>query len=220
MKVVGEHKMIYDKRKGSLLNYIQLPLHTITPYGTYLGTGYDVNSLPTYILSSTRVTAFPVNELVFSNLSKNAIIQDVVPTLEIKNGMIGYNYEISDVEYKYGYITVASQRISITSQKITQNAAQFLLEKQLRAIGNILEIFVKQPLGQPQFDALVHYFYYEGVSNIPNHNIINLINREKWFDITDEIQTHIKRKNGKVDDRLAALRIETAKMWSYVPGFS
>ena len=212
--------MIYDKRKGSLLNYIQLPLHTITPYGTYLGTGYDINDLPTYILSNTRVTAFQVNELVFSNLSKNAIILDVIPTLEIKNGVIGYNYEIPDVEYKYGYITVAQKRIDIEKQKITIGAAQFLLEKQLRAIGNVLEKFVTQPLGQPQFDALIHYFYYEGVNNIKDHNVINLINREKWFDITDEIQTHIKRKNGKVDGRLAALRIETAKIWSYVPGFS
>jgi GH24 family phage-related lysozyme (muramidase) len=218
--VGGQHKMIYDKRKGSLLNYIQLPLHTITPYGTYLGTGYDINDLPTYILSNTRVTAFQVNELVFSNLSKNAITLDVIPTLEIKNGVIGYNYEIPDVEYKYGYITVAQKRIDIEKQKITIGAAQFLLEKQLRAIGNVLEKFVTQPLGQPQFDALIHYFYYEGVNNIKDHNVINLINREKWFDITDEIQTHIKRKNGKVDNRLAALRIETAKIWSYVPGFS
>ena len=30
--------MIYDKRKGSLLNYIQLPLNVITPNGTFLGT--------------------------------------------------------------------------------------------------------------------------------------------------------------------------------------
>jgi len=212
--------MIYDKRKGSLLNYIQLPLHTITPYGTYLGTGYDTVGNPTYILSYTRVTSFAVNKLIFSNLSKNAIINDVIPTLEIKNGIIGYNYQIPDVEFRYGYITSSSKRVSIESQKITKQSAQIILEKQLRAIGNVLEQFITQPLGQPQYDALLHYFYYEGVDKIPNHNIINLINNEKWFDITDEIQSNIKRKNGKVDERLAALRIETAKMWSYVPGFS
>lgn len=210
--------MIYDKRKGSLLNYIQLPLNVITPYGTYLGTGYDINEQPSYTLSYTRVKTFPANELVFSNMSKDAIINDVIPSLEIRNGMIGYNYEIPDVEFKYGYITVASQRVDISEQKVTIDAAKFILEKQLRAIGNVLEKFVTQPLGQPQFDALIHYFYYEGVDKIENHNIINLINREKWFEITDEIQTNIKRGD-KTDERLAALRIETAKMWSYVPGF-
>jgi len=213
--------MIYDKKKGSLLNFIQLPLHTITPYGTYLGTGYDpTNGNPTYILSYTRVTTFPVNQLIFSNLCKNAIINDVIPTLEIKNGIIGYNYQIPDVEFRYGYITAASNRINIKSQKITKSAAQLILEKQLRSIGNVLEKFVTQPLGQPQFDALLHYFYYEGIDKIPDHNIINLINNQKWFDVTDEIQSNIKRKNGKVDERLAALRIETAKIFSYVPGFS
>lgn len=210
--------MIYDKRKGSLLNYIQLPLNVITPYGTYLGTGYDINEQPSYTLSYTRVKTFPVNQLVFSNMSKDAIVNDVIPSLEIRNGMIGYNYEIPDVEFKYGYITVASQRVDISEQKVTIGAAKFILEKQLRAIGNVLEKFVTQPLGQPQFDALIHYFYYEGVDKIENHNIINLINREKWFEITDEIQTNIKRGD-KTDERLAALRIETAKMWSYVPGF-
>lgn len=210
--------MIYDKRKGSLLNYIQLPLNVITPYGTYLGTGYDINEQPSYTLSYTRVKTFPANQLVFSNMSKDTIINDVIPSLEIRNGMIGYNYEIPDVEFKYGYITVASQRVDISEQKVTIDAAKFILEKQLRAIGNVLEKFVTQPLGQPQFDALIHYFYYEGVDKIENHNIINLINREKWFEITDEIQTNIKRGD-KTDERLAALRIETAKMWSYVPGF-
>jgi GH24 family phage-related lysozyme (muramidase) len=219
--LLGEHKMIYDKKKGSLLNYIQLPLHVITPYGTYLGTGYDVNSMPTYTLSYTNVISFPVNQLVFSNLSKNSIIKDTIPSLTINGrNIIGYNYEIPDVEIKYGYITVASQRISIETAKITIASAQLILEKQLRAIGNVLEKFVYEPLGQPQYDALIHYFYYEGVSEIENSPIIKLINNRQWYDITDEIQTSIKRENGRVDDRLAALRIETAKMWSYVPGFS
>ena len=72
--------MIYDKKKGSLLNYIQLPLHTITPYGTYLGTGYDVNWKCQHIYYPIlRVISFPVNQLVFSNLSKNSIINDVIP---------------------------------------------------------------------------------------------------------------------------------------------
>ncbi len=212
--------MIFDKRKGSLLNYIQMPLHVITPYGTYLGTGYDINSSPTYTLSYTDVISFPVNQLIFSNLSKNSIIRDTIPTLEIKNGKIGYNYEIPDVEFKYNYITVSSTRVSIETQKITMGAAQLILTKQLRAIGNVLENFITEPLGQPQYDALIHYFYYEGADKIKNHNIIKLINNNKWFDITDEIQTNIKRENGKVDERLAALRVETAKMWSYVPGFS
>ena len=43
--------MIYDKRKGSLLNYIQVPLHVITSSGTFLGTGYDANDNPIYTLS-------------------------------------------------------------------------------------------------------------------------------------------------------------------------
>lgn len=213
--------MLYDKRKGSLLNYIQLPLNVVTPSGTYLGIGYDENSNPKYILSHVKVKSFNTTDLVFSALSKSAIMNDVTPMLQIqKSGMVGYRYEISDTELKYGYITVSSTRIPITTGKITKHQSELLLEKQLRSIGNVLEKFIRQPLGQPQFDALIHHFYYEGVEQIEESYIIKLINLGRWYDITDEIQSGIKRKNGKVDDRLAVIRIRTAQMWSYVPGFS
>ena len=42
--------MIYDKRKGSLLNYIQKPLNVITPNGTYIGLEYDNENNPKYII--------------------------------------------------------------------------------------------------------------------------------------------------------------------------
>ena len=213
--------MIYDKKKGSLLNYIQLPLNVITPFGTYLGIGYDEFDKPKYILSHVRVRTFSPVDLVFSNLSKHQIMNDIEPKLQIqKDGTIGYRYQITDTELKYGYITVASQRISILNGSITKQEAELILEKQLRAIGNVLEKFVTTTLGQPQFDSLLHYFYYEGVEQIENSPLIRLINLEKWYDITDEIQTNIKRKDGKVDDRLAILRIRSAKLWSFVPGFS
>jgi GH24 family phage-related lysozyme (muramidase) len=213
--------MLYDKRKGSLLNYIQLPLNVITPSGTYLGVGYDQINNPKYILSHVKVKTFNVIDLVFSELSKREIMNDIKPVLQIKpGGNIGYRYEISETELRYGYITVASTRIPIANGMITMHQAELLLEKQLRSIGNVIEKFVRQPLGQSQFDALVHYFYYEGADTIENSYIIKLINLGRWYDITDEIQSNIKRKNGKVDDRLAIIRIRTAKMWSYVPGFS
>ena len=77
--------MIFDKRKGSLLNYIQLPLNVITPYGTYLGTGYKETGEPNYILSHVRLTTFPIEQLVFGSMSKNAIIDTETPTLEISD---------------------------------------------------------------------------------------------------------------------------------------
>ena len=213
--------MIYDKRKGSLLNYIQLPLHVITPGGTYLGIGYDEKDNPKYILSHVRVKTYSPVDLVFSNLSKEQIMRDIDPVLQIKqNGTIGYRYQVTDTEIKNGYITVASKRISILNGQITKEEAALILEKQLRSIGNVLEKFVRQELAQPQFDALLHLFFYEGSERIETSSIIRLINSKRWYDITDEIQTNIKRKNGKVDDRLAIIRIRTAKMWSYVPGFS
>ena len=213
--------MIYDKRKGSLLNFIQLPLNVITPTGTYLGVGYDLNDNPNYILSHVRVKTFAITDLVFSSLSKDAIIKDVIPSNIIKSdNTVGYNYEITNTELKYGYITVASRRIDITKGKVSTEAAQFILEKQLRSIGNVLEKFIKQPLGQPQFDALLHYFYYMGADQIEDSTIIKLINMGRWYDITDEIQTGIRMQNGKTNERLAIIKINTAKMWSYVPGFS
>ena len=135
--------MIYDKRPGSLLNYIQLPLHVITENGTFLGTGYDENDKPTYILSHVKVNLENVKDLTFSTMSKDAIILDNKPTLTVENNVVGYNYKISDTETNYGYITVASTRIDITTNKITKGMADFILEKQLRNIGNVLEKFIK-----------------------------------------------------------------------------
>ena len=209
--------MIYDKKKGSLLNYIQLPLHVITPTGTFLGTGYDLNDKPTYILSHIRVSLSTITDLVFSNVSKNAIILDNKPTLSIKNNVVGYNYKISDTELNYGYITVASTGIDITNNKITKGMAEFILEKQLRNIGNVLSKFIKVKISQPHYDALLYHFFNEGVDTIENSPIIKLINANDWYSITDEIQKNIT-KNGKIDEKLTQQKIKTAKMFSFVPG--
>ncbi len=211
--------MIYDKRKGSLLNYIQVPLHVITSSGTYLGTGYDYNDKPRYILSHVRVNLENVNDLTFSSMSKDAIILDNKPTLRIENNIVGYNYKISDTEVNYGYITVASTRIDITTNKITKGMAEFILEKQLRNIGNVLTKFIKVKISQPHYDALLYHFFIEGTTTIENSPIIKLINAKDWYAITDEIQKNIT-KNGKVDEKLAQQRTKTAKIFSFVPGFS
>ena len=211
--------MIYDKRKGSLLNYIQLPLNVITPTGTYLGTGYDAKGKPTYILSHMRVNVESINTLTFSLMSKDAIILDNKPTLEITDNVAGYKYNISNTETKYGYITVAGTRIDITSKKITKPMAEFILEKQLRNIGNILEKFIKVKIAQPHYDALLYHFFNEGTDTIENSSVIALINAKDWYSVTDEIQTGLM-KNGRVDDKLAQRKMKTAKMFSYVPGFS
>ena len=211
--------MIYDKRKGSLLNYIQLPLHVITPTGTYLGTGYDTKGKPTYILSHVKVNLEDANTLTFSSMSKNAIILDNKPTLTVTDNIVGYNYKVSNTETNYGYITVAGTRIDIESKKITKPMAEFILEKQLRNIGNILEKFIKVKISQPHYDALLYHFYNEGTSTIENSPVIALINAKDWYAVTDEIQTDLM-KNGRVDDKIAQRKIKTAKMFSYVPSFS
>jgi GH24 family phage-related lysozyme (muramidase) len=211
--------MIYDKRKGSLLNYIQLPLHVITPTGTYLGTGYDTKGKPTYILSHVKVNLEDTTTLTFSSMSKNAIILDNKPTLTVTDNIVGYNYKVSNTETNYGYITVAGTRIDIESKKITKPMAEFILEKQLRNIGNILEKFIKVKISQPHYDALLYHFYNEGTSTIENSSVIALINAKDWYAVTDEIQTDLM-KNGRVDDKIAQRKIKTAKMFSYVPSFS
>lgn len=195
-----------------------MPLNVITSTGTYLGTGYDANDKPLYILSHVRVDLENVADLTFSSMSKNAIILDNKPTITIKNNIVGYNYKISDTEINYGYITVASTRIDITTNKITKGMAEFILEKQLRNIGNVLEKFITVKIAQPQYDALLYHFFYEGVSTIETSPIIKLINEKDWYSITDEIQNGIT-KNGKINERLTQKKIKTAKLFSYVPGF-
>ena len=59
--------MIYDKRQGSLLNYIQMPLNVITDVGTFLGTNYHENGNPNYILSHIRVQLSDLKDLTFSS---------------------------------------------------------------------------------------------------------------------------------------------------------
>ena len=96
--------------------------------------------------------------------------------------------------------------------------AEFILEKQLRNIGNILAKFIKVKISQPHYDALLYYFFNEGVDTIEHSAIIKLINAQDWYSITDEIQNGIT-KNGKINERLTQKKIKTAKLFSYVPGF-
>ena len=209
--------MIYDKRQGSLLNYIQMPLNVITDIGTFLGIDYHENGNPNYILSHIRVDLNNVKDLTFSSVSKDAVILDNEPTTTVASNIVGYKYNISDTEIEYGYITVASTRVDISTNKITTGAAQFILEKQLRNIGNVLEKFITVKIAQPQYDALLYHFFYEGVDTIKDSTITKLINAKDWYSITDEIQSNIK-KNGKVDNIPAQRKIKTAQMFSYVPG--
>lgn len=209
--------MIYDKRQGSLLNYIQMPLNVITDIGTFLGIDYHENGNPNYILSHIRVDLNNVKDLTFSSVSKDAIILDNEPTTTVVSNIVGYKYNISDTEVEYGYITAASTRVDISTNKITLGAAQFILEKQLRNIGNVLEKFIKVKISQPQYDALLHHFFYEGVSAIEKSPITTLINAKDWYSVTDKIQSNIK-KNGKVNDMLAQRKIKTSQMFSFVPG--
>ena len=209
--------MIYDKRQGSLLNYIQMPLNVITDIGTFLGIDYHENGNPNYILSHIRVDLNNVKDLTFSSVSKDAIILDNEPTTTVVSNIVGYKYNISDTEVEYGYITAASTRVDISTNKITLGAAQFILEKQLRNIGNVLEKFITVKIAQPQYDALLYHFFYEGVDTIKDSPITTLINAKDWYSITDEIQSNVK-KNGKVDDILAQRKIKTAQMFSFVPG--
>ena len=195
-----------------------MPLNVITSTGTYLGTGYDANDKPLYILSHVRVDLENVVDLTFSSMSKDAIILDNKPTITIKNNIVGYNYKISDTEINYGYITVASTRIDITTNKITKGMAEFILDKQLRNIGNVLAKFIKVKISQPHYDALVYHFFSEGVDTVENSSIIKLINAKDWYSVTDEIQNGIT-KNGKIDEKLTQQKIKTAKIFSFVPGF-
>ena len=163
-------------------------------------------------------------DLTPNNLLVNYIGPNFKQKININNTIYyletnGYNYKISDTETNYGYITVASTRIDITTNKITKGMADFILEKQLRNIGKILEKFIKVKISQPHYDALLYHFFYEGVTTIENSSIITLINAKDWYTITDEIQKNIT-KNGKVDEKLAQQRTKTAKIFSFVPGFS
>ena len=173
--------MIYDKRQGSLLNYIKMPLNVITDIGTFLGIDYHENGNPNYILSHIRFNMNDVKDMTFSSVSKDAIILDNEPTTTILNNVVGYDYNISNTEIEYGYITAASTRVDISLNKITIGAAQFILEKQLRNIGNVLEKFITVKIAQPQYDALLYHFFYEGVDTIKDSPITKLINAKDWY---------------------------------------
>ncbi|MGL5690247.1 MAG: lysozyme [Bacteroidales bacterium] len=120
------------------------------------------------------------NELRLSDNGKNVIKGGLKLYLnayinESKSPAIGYGI----TRYPDGVIETHSGNVRI-GDRISKHDADALFDYQMMLFEECVNNFVRVPLSQNQFDALVHFCYFNGIENFLLHPSLTLINKFEY----------------------------------------
>ncbi len=109
----------------------------------------------------------------------------------------------------YGHVILPNENFQ---QPMTRAEGELLLKKDLISREKSLNILVKVPINQNQFDALISLIYNIGVANFKQSTLLNFLNN-KLFDKIPEQFRRWKYINKVVSKGLLARREEEIKLW-------
>ena len=98
------------------------------------------------------------------------------------------------------------------AEPMTRLEGELLLKKDLEPRESALNILVKVPINQNQFDALISLIYNIGVENFKQSTLLNFLNN-KLFDKIPEQFRRWKYINKVVSKELLNRREEEIKLW-------
>ena len=112
-----------------------------------------------------------------------------------------------------GYGHTATVRFG---QKITQEDADNLLQKDLRTVEQGVARLVKVALNSNQFSALVAFAFNVGVGALERSSLLQLLNRG-WYEQVPAQLMRWNKANGRETQGLMARRQAEAELWSTKP---
>lgn len=104
---------------------------------------------------------------------------DLLKVLEEGKGFSSKSYICSSGKRTIGYGHVILPDDNII-EPITEDQAEDILEKDVTAAENAINKYVKIPLTQNQFDALVCFVFNVGRTNFKTSTLLKFINEQLW----------------------------------------
>lgn len=118
-------------------------------------------------------------------------LQAYKPVEAEKDYTIGFGHKRPDV--KAGMI-------------IPEEKAKDLLKSDLQKFGNAVNKYVKVPITQNQFDALVSFCYNTEINNFASSTLLKMLNANKFIDASNQFGRWVKGDNGKISQGLVKRR--------------
>lgn len=104
---------------------------------------------------------------------------DLLKVLEEGKGFSSKSYICSAGKRTIGYGHVILPDDNII-EPITEDQAEDILEKDVTAAENAINKYVKVPLTQNQFDALICFVFNVGRTNFKTSTLLKFINEQLW----------------------------------------
>lgn len=110
---------------------------------------------------------------------------DLLKVLEEGKGFSSKSYICSAGKRTIGYGHVILPDDNII-EPITEDQAEDILEKDVELAENAINKYVKVPLSQNQFDALVCFVFNVGRTNFKTSTLLKFINEQLWDKIPNQ----------------------------------
>ena len=110
---------------------------------------------------------------------------DLLKVLEEGKGFSSKSYICSAGKRTIGYGHVILPDDNII-EPITEDQAEDILEKDVNVAENAINKYVKVPLTQNQFDALVCFVFNVGRTNFKTSTLLKFINEQLWDKIPNQ----------------------------------
>ena len=128
----------------------------------------------------TKISTNCINLIKYFEKCK---LQAYKPIAAEKDYTIGWGHKGPDV--KAGMI-------------ISQKRAEELLKSDLQKFENAVNKYVKVPITQNQFDALVSFCYNTGTNSFASSTLLKMLNANKFIEAANEFGRWVKGDNGQV----------------------
>ena len=125
---------------------------------------------------------------------------------------IGVGHLLTQSERSSGKITIAGQDVKYSTWLSTSECHE-LLDQDLKSPEKTVNSFVKVPLNQNQFDALVSFTYNLGNTAFQNSTLLKMLNAGSYIQVPGQFRRWI-HDNGRVVQGLVNRREKEIVLWN------